>query len=136
MSAEEESRTTGVASSSTVSKAKTTATKPILLKDYQRSRLIADPTDSLPDSSFVRTVPQTFVESALQLKQDTTRAFHSLGENPASDDDDEEDLLVPRSKTKDERQKEDEEYDKFIKANAGDRAVEDALEQEEQFLRE
>mgnify|MGYP001585880411 FL=1 len=45
-------------------------------------------------------------------------------------------MLVPREKTKDEREKEDEEYAKFLKDNVGDREVEDALEQEEKFLRE
>lgn len=44
--------------------------------------------------------------------------------------------MQPREKTKDEREKEDEEYQKFLKENVGDREVEDALEQEEKFLRE
>jgi protein KRI1 len=97
--------------------------------------LIADPTDSLPDPS--NSFKPTFADEERQLKRETTRAFHlGADENDAEEEDEEEDLLQPRAKTKDEREKEDEEYNKFIKANAGDRAVEDALEQEEQFLRE
>lgn len=128
---EEESRT-GPASTSAGTTIKKAATKPILLKDYQRSRLIADPTDSLPDSSF----QPTFADEERQLKRDTTRAFHLSNNTNDDEEDDDEDLLQPRAKTKDEREKEDEEYNKFVKANVGDREVEDALEQEEKFLRE
>lgn len=82
------------------------------------------------------TFKPTFADEERQLKQETMRAFHvERGEEEGSAGED-DDLLQPRAKTKDEREKEDEEYNKFIKLNAGDRAVEDALEQEEQFLRE
>jgi protein KRI1 len=94
--------------------------------------MLADPTfslsDSAPDSSFI----PTFAQEELALKAEVKKAF--LGDDDGSDGED--DLLVKRSKTKDERQREDEEYEAFLKTNAGDRAVEDALEQEEKFLRE
>jgi protein KRI1 len=129
-SAEEEQRT---ASTSGPTKAKATKTKPVLLKDYQRSRLIADPTASLPDTVSAAGFLPTFAQEESALRAETTKAFHGVD----SDDESEgEDLLQPREKTKDEREKEDEEYQKFLKENVGDREVEDALEQEEKFLRE
>lgn len=105
----------------------------MLLKDYQRSRLIADPTASLPDTVSAAGFLPTFAQEESALRAETTKAFHGVD----SDDESEgEDLLQPREKTKDEREKEDEEYQKFLKENVGDREVEDALEQEEKFLRE
>lgn len=132
ITAEEEFRT---ASTSTLPAApKSKATKPVLLKDYQRSRFLADPTDSLPDQPSAEGFFRTFAQEESDLKAEVTRAFHA--DASGSDDDAEDDLLVPRAKTKDEREKEDEEYARFLKANVGDREVEDALEQEEKFLRE
>lgn len=127
-SAEEEHRTASTSTSKTKSSRET---KPVLLKDYQRSRLLADPTDSLPDQPSSAGFLPTFAQEETALKAETKKAFFGAG-----DESEEDDLLVPREKTKDEREKEDEEYAKFLKDNVGDREVEDALEQEEKFLRE
>lgn len=127
---EEETRT-GAPSASTTKKAKDS--KPVLLKDYQRARMLADPTaegtDDVPADGFAR----TFAQESLDLKDEVTRAFAGAG---SSDDEDMDGLLVRREKTRDEREEEDAAYEKFLKANAGDREIEDALEQEEKFLRE
>ncbi|KAK4705353.1 protein KRI1, partial [Phenoliferia sp. Uapishka_3] len=120
----------GLASTSTLPSKSSKSSKPVLLKDYQRARMLLDPTDSLPDQPSAEGFARTFAQEAIDLKAEVTKAFQG-GES-----DDEDDLLVPREKTKDEREKEDEEYKRFLKANVGDREVEDALEQEEKFLRD
>ncbi|KAM0753786.1 Krr1-domain-containing protein [Meredithblackwellia eburnea MCA 4105] len=126
---DEEEQRTASSSKSTTKKASTS--KPVLLKDYQRSRLLADPTGSAPDGD---EVPLTFAQESQALKEETKRAFH------AADDEDEDDgmdgLLVPRSKTKDEKQKEEEDYQQFLKKNVGEKDVEAALEHDEKFLRD
>lgn len=127
---EEEQGISGGATTQQQPKASTS--KPVLLKDYQRSRMIADPTFSLSDATPDASFQPSYAQEARALKDEVTKAF--LGDGDESEGDD--DLLVKRSKSKDEKRKEDEEYDRFLKENAGDRAVEDALEQEEKFLRE
>ena len=96
--------------------------------------MIADPTASMPDQPSPEGFVRTFAQEERDLKAEVTQAFLAAGDDGDGSDDD--DLLVPREKTKDERQREDDEYAKFLKANVGDREVEDALEQEEKFLRE
>ncbi|KAM0793475.1 hypothetical protein ACM66B_000917 [Microbotryomycetes sp. NB124-2] len=107
--------------------------KPVLLKDYQRQRVLADPTlsisDQTPDSSFK---PLTHRQEELALKDEVKRAF--MGDSQDEDEDD--DLLVARDKTKDEIDNEEREYAEFLKANAGGKAVEDALAAEDRFLKE
>lgn len=97
--------------------------------------MIADPTFSLSDETPDASFKPTFAQEERALKEEVTRAF---GAAASEDGDDEgmDGLLVKRSKTKDEQQREKEDYEKFLKENAGDRAVEDALEAEEKFLRE
>lgn len=106
--------------------------KPIRLADYQRTRRLLDPTDSLPDQVDPTTFLPTFAQEERDLKLEVTRAFRGEEEEQEQ----EEELLVKRVKSKDERDRDDEEYTKFLKDNVGDREVEDALEQEEKFLRE
>lgn len=118
--------------STSTSKPKASTSKPVLLKDYQRSRMLADPTFSLSDETPDASFQPTFAQEERALKEEVTKAFGA-----GADSDDEDDgLLVRRSKTKDEAKQEAEDYEKFLKENAGDRAVEDALEAEEKFLRE
>lgn len=128
---EEESGITAGPSSSKPEKGATS--KPVLLKDYQRARMIADPTLSISDETPDPSFRPTFAQEERALKEEVTKAF---GAGAADSDEEDDGLLVRRSKTKDERQQEEEDYAKFLKENAGDRAVEDALEAEEKFLRE
>lgn len=97
--------------------------------------MLLDPTDSLPDTVSSEGFHRTFAQEESDLKNEVTKAFH-LGGADEGESEEEDDLLVPREKTKDEREREDEEYQRFLKDNVGDREVEDALEQEEKFLRE
>ncbi len=94
--------------------------------------MLADPTAEQTDEVSADGFARTFAQESIALKDEVTRAFAEAG----SDDEDMDGLLVRREKTQDEREKEDEEYEKFMKENGGDREIEDALEQEEKFLRE
>lgn len=94
--------------------------------------MLADPTAEQTDEVSADGFARTFAQESLDLKDEVTKAFAGAG----SDDEDMDGLLVRREKTQDEREKDDADYEKFLKANAGDREIEDALEQEEKFLRE
>jgi protein KRI1 len=58
----------------------------------------------------------THVEEQRALRQETIAAFHTA----VSDEDDEDDLLVPREKTKDEIQAEEEEYRAYLERQVGE----------------
>ncbi|KAH9925911.1 Krr1-domain-containing protein [Epithele typhae] len=59
--------------------------------------------------------PLTHVQEQARLRKDTIAAFHG-----AVDDEDEEELLVPREKTKDETEREEEEYRAFLQREVGE----------------
>lgn len=76
----------------------------------------------------------THVEEQDTLRKETIAAFHG-----AADNQDEHDFLIPREKTQDERQREEEEYRAFLEREVGDlREVVsvDGLEDEEQSLKD
>lgn len=133
VSTEEEKRSSETTSARTNIQSKSSKARPVLLKDYQRARLLADPTGaSLDDESSTQDFTPTFAQEERDLKEEVKKAF---GVDDENDDEEEEDLLVPRTKTREEREKEDQEYEAFLKKNVGDRDIEDALEADEQFLR-
>lgn len=72
---------------------------------------ILDPTSRSPSPG-----PLTHVEEQKALQQETIAAFHGA----ISDDDEEDDLLVPREKTKDELEREEEEYKEFLEREVGE----------------
>ncbi|KAI5475361.1 KRR1 interacting protein 1 [Pseudohyphozyma bogoriensis] len=128
---EEELRHAGVSTSKQSTKTK--ASKPVLLKDYQRARLIADPTgDSQADQPSASDFLPTFAQEERALRAETKRAFLGGG----SDEEEEDDLLVPREKTQDEAEREEKDYQKFLKENVGVKEVDAALEDEEKFLKD
>ena len=61
--------------------------------------------------------PLTHVKEQEALRDETIAAFHGA---VSGDDDDEEDLLVPREKTKDDLEKDEEEYQEFLKREVGE----------------
>lgn len=128
---EEERRTAAAASGPSKSSKKSSSSKPVLLKDYQRSRLLAEnPEDDVEfkdsSSSFVPTPAQ---EQAA-LKSEITAAFH------ADSDSEEDDVFQKRERGDDERMREERDYEKFLETNVGKKAVKAALGDEEDFLRE
>lgn len=61
--------------------------------------------------------PLTHVEEQRALRSETISAFHHAA--AAREDEDEDELLVPREKTKDELEREEEEYRAFLEREVG-----------------
>lgn len=61
--------------------------------------------------------PFTHVQEQKKLREETVAAFHTAISGDASDGDD---LLVPREKTKDELEREEEEYQGFLRREVGE----------------
>jgi hypothetical protein len=61
--------------------------------------------------------PLTHVQEQATLRKETISAFHTA---TTGNNDDEDDLLVPREKTKDEQDREEEEYRAFLEHEVGD----------------
>lgn len=59
--------------------------------------------------------PLTHVEEQEILRRETIAAFHGAVDNQAEDD-----FLIPREKTQDEREREEEEYRAFLEREVGD----------------
>jgi protein KRI1 len=59
--------------------------------------------------------PLTHHQEQAALRKETISAFHT-----AVSDDEEDDILVPREKTKDELQREEEEYAEFLRREVGE----------------
>ncbi|GAA5850066.1 hypothetical protein JCM8547_001001 [Rhodosporidiobolus lusitaniae] len=139
---EEEARTATFSKSSSSSRAKassSSSSKPVLLKDYQRARLLANPTgdeslDSLPSG-----VEPTPVQEQALLKQEIKAAFAAAGsddEDGESRDDEDGGMFRKRVKGEGEREREEEDYEKFLETAVGKKAVKAALGDEEAFLRD
>lgn len=76
-----------------------------------------------PNSRSPSPVPAlpTHAEEQAALRKETISAFHTAVSGPAEDeDDDEDDLLIPREKTKDELEYEKEEYRDFLAREVGE----------------
>ena len=59
--------------------------------------------------------PLTHVEEQEILRRETIAAFHGAVDNQTEDD-----FLIPREKTQDEREREEEEYRTFLEREVGD----------------
>ncbi|GAA5887721.1 hypothetical protein JCM5296_004469 [Sporobolomyces johnsonii] len=127
---EEESRT-AAGSTSFAGKKSSASSKPVLLKDYQRSRLLANPEG---DDALDSTIP-TPAQEQRALKSEITAAFHA-GDDSDEDDDEDAGLFRKRERGEDEREKEEREYEKFLETHVGKKAVKEALANEEAFLRD
>ncbi|GAA6001833.1 hypothetical protein JCM10207_002341 [Rhodosporidiobolus poonsookiae] len=146
---EEEARTTAFSSSSRANKSSSSA-KPVLLKDYQRARLLANPEDddALDTASLALTnggaVGPTPVEEQAQLRREMAAAFRGgassddegFGAAGGESEDEEGGLFTKRKKGEDERVKEEKEYERFLETAVGRKAVKEALADEEAFLRD
>ncbi|POY71428.1 hypothetical protein BMF94_5741 [Rhodotorula taiwanensis] len=133
-------RSRNAASSSSSSRQK--AAKPVLLKDFQRARLLANPEgDDEATTGANGGYQPTPVEEERMLKQEMKAAF--LGAGSGSDDSEDEDddaeaggLFKKRDKDDDERVREEQDYEKFLESAVGKKAVKAALGDEEAFLRD
>ncbi|CAL1711960.1 unnamed protein product [Somion occarium] len=72
----------------------------------------------IPTSRSPSPEPLTHVEEQKALQKETIEAFH--GAIIVEGDEDEDDLLVPREKTKDEIEREEEEYREFLQREVGE----------------
>ncbi|GAA5908312.1 KRI1 family protein [Sporobolomyces salmoneus] len=128
---EEERRTAEAAGNGSTKSKKSASSKPVLLKDYQRSRLLAENPEDDPEfasSSSTPFIPTPAQEQA-QLKSEITAAFHA-------DSDSEDDVFQKREQGDDDRLKEERDYEKFLETNVGKKAVKAALGDEDDFLRD
>ena len=76
-----------------------------------------------PSSRSPSPEPLTYVQEQSALRKEAIEAFHSAtkGQDEAIDEDgSDDDLLVLREKTKDEIQKEEEEYRDFLQREVGE----------------
>ena len=72
-----------------------------------------------PTSRSPSPAPLTHVAEQAALRKETISAFHTAVADPSGSDD-EDDLLVPREKTKDELEHEQEEYRDFLAREVGE----------------
>src|ERR1700731_611025 len=75
-----------------------------------------------PDSRSASPEPETHAEEQRALQDETIAAFHTAlrgDDGNGVEDDDDDTLLVPREKTKDEMEKEEEEYREFLQREVG-----------------
>lgn len=87
--------------------------KPLTIKQHALNSMLEASGSRSPSPS----APITYAKEQEQLKDETIRAFKDAV--PSDDSDSEDDLLVPREKTKDELQLEEEEYKDFIQREIG-----------------
>ncbi|TFK50846.1 hypothetical protein OE88DRAFT_1712769 [Heliocybe sulcata] len=105
---EERKKTQGSKVSSRISKKD--KSKPITIRK-QALDSVLNPTSRSPSLD-----PPTHVQEQKALRDETISAFHQ----GLKEEDDEDDLLVPREKTKDEIEEEEEEYREFLQREVGD----------------
>ncbi|KAI6168731.1 KRI1-like family C-terminal-domain-containing protein [Pisolithus thermaeus] len=91
--------------------------KPLTIRQAALAAVLED--DGAPSRS-PSPQPFTHVEEQSILQSETRAAFHSALDSCALDDDDEDDFLVPRSRTQDEIEKEEEEYKAFLEREVGE----------------
>ena len=85
--------------------------KPLTIRQHALASAIKDATGSRSPSP----EPLTHVEEQQKLREETIAAFHAAADGVG----DEDDLLVPREKTKDEIEREEEEYRAFLEREVG-----------------
>ncbi|KAI6131261.1 KRI1-like family C-terminal-domain-containing protein [Pisolithus croceorrhizus] len=95
----------------------TNKSKPLTIRQAALAAVLED--DGAPSRS-PSPQPFTHVEEQSILQSETRAAFHSALDSSNKDDDDEDDFLVPRSRTQDEIEKEEEEYKAFLEREVGE----------------
>ncbi|GAA5980013.1 hypothetical protein JCM10908_001498 [Rhodotorula pacifica] len=132
-------RRNATSSSSKATTARQKASKPVLLKDFQRARLLANPEgddDSTVNANVAVDAEMTPVEEQRLLKQEMKAAFLGADEDEDEDEEGAGGLFKKREKGEDERAREEQDYEKFLESAVGKKAVKAALGDEEAFLRD
>ena len=92
--------------------------KPVTLRQEKLAAELAfAPSSRSPSPSSDALKPFTHVQEQKKLREETVAAFHTAISGDASDGDD---LLVPRELTKDELEREEEEYQGFLHREVGE----------------
>ncbi|KAF8164552.1 KRI1-like family-domain-containing protein [Pholiota molesta] len=99
-------------SGSTQTKTKTKS-KPVTLRQVNMDAMLHGSRSPSPENDETR--PLTHVEEQEALRRETIAAFHGAAAQIGDDD-----ILVPREKTQDEREREEEEYRAFLEREVGD----------------
>ena len=86
--------------------------KPLTIRQHALASALQDATGSRSPSP----EPLTHVQEQSKLREETIAAFHTA----VDEDGDEDDLLVLREKTKDELEKEEEEYRAYLQREVGE----------------
>ncbi|KAI0692163.1 KRI1-like family C-terminal-domain-containing protein [Cytidiella melzeri] len=86
--------------------------KPLTMRQHALQSVL-NPTSRSPSPE-----PLTHVKEQEALRSETIAAFHTAVD--ADEDEDEDELLIPREKTKDELEREEEEYREFLQREVGE----------------
>jgi protein KRI1 len=100
--------------------------KPVRLQDYQRAALLrGDHVNGDHDSP----KQLTHAQESEALRAEVTTAFHLAAEGTGDDQGEqgEDDFLVPRGKSNQELEDEDDEYRRFLVESVGEKEIEEAL---------
>ncbi|KAI8978185.1 KRI1-like family C-terminal-domain-containing protein [Trametes punicea] len=87
--------------------------KPLTIRQHALASALEEAASRSPSPQ-----PPTHAEEQAKLRQETIAAFHSAVE--VKEGEEEDDFLVPREKTKDELEREEEEYREFLKREVGE----------------
>ena len=90
--------------------------KPVTIRQHALASALEDAAESRSPSP----EPLTHVQEQKKLREETIAAFHTSVDVKDEDGEDEEDLLVLREKTKDEIEKEEEEYRAYLQREVGE----------------
>lgn len=90
--------------------------KPVKMKAHVLQTLLRGSQSRSPSPE-----PLTHVQEQAALRSETINVFHTaVNGGDGEEEEEEEDLLVPREKTKDELQREEEEYAAFLRREVGE----------------
>ncbi|KAF8158986.1 hypothetical protein BJ912DRAFT_1069792 [Pholiota molesta] len=90
-----------------------TKSKPVTLRQVNMDAMLHGSRSPSPENDETR--PLTHVEEQEALRRETIAAFHGAAAQIGDDD-----ILIPREKTQDEREREEEEYRAFLEREVGD----------------
>jgi len=109
--------------------------KPVTIRQVNLEAMLNPSRSASPESEGPG--PLTHVQEQEVLRQETIAAFHGAADRVG----DQDDFLIPREKTKDEREREEEEYRAFLEREVGDLKelvtvdVDDVSEKEEEEVK-
>ncbi|KZS87753.1 Krr1-domain-containing protein [Sistotremastrum niveocremeum HHB9708] len=95
--------------------------KPITLKQQRLQAILGDQTTSRSPSPEPRVSVPTYAEEQQKLRNETINVFHeAVGAEGDDNREEEDDFLIPREKTRDEIEREEEEYREFLEREVGE----------------